>query len=44
MKVVVMRESNDLSKISTFKLFSRLKAFEFDIDKRKETEAFTSRG
>ncbi|KAL8476997.1 hypothetical protein ACS0TY_029337 [Phlomoides rotata] len=32
MKVVAMRESKDLSRISTFELFSHLKAFEFDID------------
>ncbi|KAL8542657.1 hypothetical protein ACS0TY_003515 [Phlomoides rotata] len=41
MKVVYMRESKDLSKITTFELFSYLKAFEFDIDKRKDEETST---
>ncbi|KAL8473337.1 hypothetical protein ACS0TY_030241 [Phlomoides rotata] len=43
MKVVVMRESNDLSKITTFELFSDLKAFEFDIDRRKDEETPSSK-
>ncbi|KAL8481766.1 hypothetical protein ACS0TY_028063 [Phlomoides rotata] len=43
MKVVAMRESKDLSKISTFELFSDLKAFEFDIDRRKDEETPSSK-
>ncbi|KAL8473754.1 hypothetical protein ACS0TY_030559 [Phlomoides rotata] len=43
MKVVAMRESKDLSKISTFELFSDLKAFEFDIDRRKDKETPSSK-
>ncbi|KAL8457775.1 hypothetical protein ACS0TY_035594 [Phlomoides rotata] len=38
MKVVAMRESKDLSKTSTFELFSDLMAFEFDIDRRKDED------
>ncbi|KAL8502792.1 hypothetical protein ACS0TY_021782 [Phlomoides rotata] len=43
MKMVAMRESKDLSKISTFELFSDLKAYEFDIDKRKDEETSSSK-
>ncbi|KAL8477327.1 hypothetical protein ACS0TY_029579 [Phlomoides rotata] len=43
MKVVAMRESKDLSKISTFELFSDLKAFEFDIDRWKDGETPSSK-
>ncbi|KAL8469902.1 hypothetical protein ACS0TY_032679 [Phlomoides rotata] len=43
MKVVAMKESKDLSKITTFELFSDLKAFEFDIDRRKDEETSTSK-
>ncbi|KAL8476988.1 hypothetical protein ACS0TY_029331 [Phlomoides rotata] len=38
MKVVAMRETKDLSKITTFELFSDLKVYEFDIDQRKDKE------
>ncbi|KAL8520591.1 hypothetical protein ACS0TY_011214 [Phlomoides rotata] len=38
MKVVAMRESKDLSKIYTFELFSNLKAYEFDTNKRKDED------
>ncbi|KAL8522926.1 hypothetical protein ACS0TY_013034 [Phlomoides rotata] len=43
MKVVVMRESKDLSNITTFGLFSDLKTFEFDIDRRKDEKTSTSK-
>ncbi|KAL8456771.1 hypothetical protein ACS0TY_034860 [Phlomoides rotata] len=43
MKVVAMRESKDLSRISTFELFSDLKAFEFDIERRKDEETPSSK-
>ncbi|KAL8480865.1 hypothetical protein ACS0TY_027403 [Phlomoides rotata] len=43
MKVVAMRESKDLSKISTFELFSDLKAYEVDIDRRKDEVTSTSK-
>ncbi|KAL8529177.1 hypothetical protein ACS0TY_006579 [Phlomoides rotata] len=43
MKVVAKRESKDLSKITTFELFSNLKAFEFDIDRRKDKETPSSK-
>ncbi|KAL8508102.1 hypothetical protein ACS0TY_018601 [Phlomoides rotata] len=43
MKVVAMRESKDLSKITTFELFSDLEAYEFDIDRRKDEETSTSK-
>ncbi|KAL8555951.1 hypothetical protein ACS0TY_003681 [Phlomoides rotata] len=42
-KVVAMRESTDLSKITTFELFLDLKANEFDIDRRKDEETSTSK-
>ncbi|KAL8456769.1 hypothetical protein ACS0TY_034858 [Phlomoides rotata] len=38
-----MRESRDLSKISIFELFSDLKTFEFDIDRRKDEETSNSK-
>ncbi|KAL8488094.1 hypothetical protein ACS0TY_024395 [Phlomoides rotata] len=38
-----MRESKDLSKISTFELFSNLKTYEFDIDRRKDEETSSSK-
>ncbi|KAL8471720.1 hypothetical protein ACS0TY_029097 [Phlomoides rotata] len=43
MKVVAMRESKDLYKITTFELFSYLKAYEFDIDRRRDEETSTSK-
>ncbi|KAL8515632.1 hypothetical protein ACS0TY_014355 [Phlomoides rotata] len=43
MKVVAMIESNDLSKITTFDLFSDLKAFEFDTDRRNDEDTSTSK-
>ncbi|KAL8481901.1 hypothetical protein ACS0TY_028152 [Phlomoides rotata] len=43
MKVVAMVESNDLSKISTFELFSDLKTYEFDKDTRKDKETSSSK-
>ncbi|KAL8542500.1 hypothetical protein ACS0TY_003386 [Phlomoides rotata] len=43
MKVVAMRESKDLSNITIFELFSNLKAFEFDIDRRKDEETPSSK-
>ncbi|KAL8536698.1 hypothetical protein ACS0TY_012042 [Phlomoides rotata] len=43
MKVVAMRESKDLSRITTFELFSDLKAFEFDIERRKDEETPSSK-
>ncbi|KAL8476327.1 hypothetical protein ACS0TY_028847 [Phlomoides rotata] len=43
MKVVAMRESKDLSKITTFELFSNLNAYEFDIDQRKDEETPSSK-
>ncbi|KAL8534689.1 hypothetical protein ACS0TY_010642 [Phlomoides rotata] len=43
MKVVAMRESKDLSKITTFELFSDLKAYEFDINRRKDEETPSSK-
>ncbi|KAL8524302.1 hypothetical protein ACS0TY_014033 [Phlomoides rotata] len=43
MKVISMRESKDLSKITTFELFSDLKAYEFDIDRRKDEETPSSK-
>lgn len=34
MKVVVMRESKDFSKMTTQEIFSDLKAYEFELDRR----------
>ncbi|KAL8519985.1 hypothetical protein ACS0TY_010789 [Phlomoides rotata] len=38
-----MSESKDLSKITTFELFSDLKTFEFDIDRRKDEDTTSSK-
>ncbi|KAL8473843.1 hypothetical protein ACS0TY_030630 [Phlomoides rotata] len=43
MKVVAMKESKDLSKITTFELFSNLKPFEFDIDRRNDEKTPSSK-
>lgn len=43
MKVTTVMESKDFFKISTFELFSNLKAHELDINKRKEVVSSSSK-